>query len=522
MAPVTSFAVTSDGAKNLLEAQLAFINADPALIDSSRTLRARETRNIINAALKHLDTGSSQPVHVWFGPGVLRSMNRANGMDTLSTVAGKAIEYCYPPPTQGQEENRLDNVRRTLSELSLLKARRTKSRRGQKALNPPPSLASFRGPALKLAEDLLASEEDLPVADVVCCLMLLLVTTRVNGLRDIKWGENLSQVAGELPAYRIHLGASRGGTKNSKLFDATTTDDALAALEKAEILSPSLAVLILGEYEKQCTGSNGDPVFAPRLGENTIGTRFKTLTGSTPGEWRRRVAWEAQSLVSEGKLDDSVTAYLVSNMQHESSTHVHDYEGSSGEEQTPSPSRAASTAPAAPAPAASEIDPPRAHASGVRSVESARAPGDQEDRTGGSISQTAETDDSTASTGMDLELSSDTLIESESDSSGDQAGGSAEPPAAPRARTTAGAGRRVGVPAAAAPAADRADAAPSSDDGRLEKVMRIVADADEPSPVLLARLRAARALAPGSTRRHRELCQAADEVIRELKRPRRE
>eukprot|EP01043_Picozoa_sp_COSAG02_P017780 COSAG02_NODE_814_length_16879_cov_4.389928_12_plen_522_part_00 len=521
MAPTLSFAVTSDGADTLLEAQLAFINADPALIDSSRALRTRETKNIVSAALQHLEPDTSQPVHVWFGPDVVRSMNRTSGMDTLSTVAGKAIEYCYPPPARGQEENRPEDVLRTLAELSLLKARRTKSRRGQKAQNPPPSLASFRDPGLKLAERLLSSEEDLAPVDVVCCLMLLLVTVRVNGLRDIKWGDNLSQVAGQLPAYRIRLGASRGGTKNAKRFNATTTDAALAALETAEILSPTLAVEILGKYESQCTGSNGDPVFAPRLGENTIGTRFKTLTGSTPGEWRRRVAWEAQSLVSEGKLDDSVTAYLVSNMQHDPSTHVHDYEGS-GEEQTPSPSRAASTAStapaAAPAPAASEIDPPRAHASGVRSVESARAPGDQEDRTGGSISQTAETDDSATSTGMDLQLSSDTLIGSVS--SGDQPGGSAEPPAAPRARTTAGAGRRVGVPAA--PAADRADAAPSSDDWRLEKIMRIVADADEPSPVLLVRLRAARALAPGSTRRHRELCQAADEVIRELKRPRRE
>ena len=322
------FTNTDDGAAALLAHQLAAIEADGALGESSRAQRVRETKNIIAAAREHLAAGEEHGVHEWFAPGVLRSMQRPKAMDTLGTVAGKCIEYAHPPPDDDADDTRAEGVLRALTELALLKERRTKGRRASKAETPPPPLAQFREPALALAGRMLAADGEMHGVDVCVVLMVLLVTVRVNGLRDLLWGDNVKQVAASAAAYMIQLGTSRGGKKSKKLFAVATTDEALALLDKAGILSPALAVQLLAKWEAQCgTTDSGMLVFAPRFGCNTIGTRFKELTGSTPGELRRRVAWDAARLVHDGTLPESVTAYLCQNMQHDPATHVHDYEG---------------------------------------------------------------------------------------------------------------------------------------------------------------------------------------------------
>ena len=350
------FTNTDDGAAALLAHQLAAIEADGALGESSRAQRVRETKNIIAAAREHLTAGGEHGVHEWFAPGVLRSMQRPKAMDTLGTVAGKSIEYAHPPPDDDADDTRAEGVLRALTELALLKERRTRGRRASKAETPPPPLAQFREPALALAGRMLAADGEMHGVDVCVVLMILLVTVRVNGLRDLLWGENVKQVAASAAAYMIQLGASRGGKKNKKLFVVTTSDEALALLDQAGILSPALAVQLLAKWEAQCdTTGSGTLVFAPRFGCNTIGTRFKELTSSTPGELRRRVAWDAARLVHDGTLPESVTAYLCQNMQHDPATHVHDYEGgdtgSEAEASADSGSEGATTDDEAPPPA---------------------------------------------------------------------------------------------------------------------------------------------------------------------------
>ena len=348
---------TDDGAAALLTHQLAAIEADGALGESSRAQRVRETKNIIAAAREHLAAGEEHGVHVWFAPDVLRSMERPRALDTLGTVAGKSIEYAHPPPDDDADDTRAEGVLRALTELALLKERRTKGRRASKAATPPPPLAQFRDPVLALATRMLAADGEMHAADVCVILMVLLVTVRVNGLRDLLWGDNVKQVAAPATAYTIQLGTS-GGKKNKKLFAVATTDEALALLDQAGILSPALAVQLLAKWEAQCgTTDSGTLVFAPRFGCNTIGTRFKEITGSTPGELRRRVAWDAARLVHDGTLPESVTAYLCQNMQHDPATHVHDYEGGdtgSGSESAASDDEAP---PPAPQPAARRAEP---------------------------------------------------------------------------------------------------------------------------------------------------------------------
>ena len=338
---MTTFTNTTDGAASLLTSQLQYIDDDQALCESSRNTRRREATHVIEAARDHLTAGTDHPIHAWFGPDVLRSMGRPKAMDTLATVAGKAIEYVHPAPPDGDAvDDRPEHIIRTLTELALLKERRTKSRRSAKDATPPPPLSQFRGPALALASTLLGSGDPLLAVDVCMLLMVLLVTTRVNALRDITWGSNVKEIAGDVAAYNITLGANRGGRKNAKFFRVTTTDDALVQLEAAGLLSPSIAVKLLSKWHAQCIAADGELaadhlVFAPRMATNAIGTRFKATTGSTPGELRRRIAWDAAALVHDGELPDSVTAYLVMNMQHDAKTHVHDYEttaSSSGSE----------------------------------------------------------------------------------------------------------------------------------------------------------------------------------------------
>ena len=227
------FTNTDDGAAALLAHQLAAIEADGALGDSSRAQRVRETKNIITAAREHLTAGEEHGVHEWFAPGVLRSMGRPKAMDTLGTVAGKCIEYAHPPPDDDADDTRAEGVLRALTELALLKERRTKGRRASKAETPPPPLAQFREPALALAGRMLAADGEMHGVDVCVVLMILLVTVRVNGLRDLLWGENVKQVAASAAAYMIQLGASRGGKKNRKLFVVTTSDEGIQSIHLA-------------------------------------------------------------------------------------------------------------------------------------------------------------------------------------------------------------------------------------------------------------------------------------------------
>eukprot|EP01046_Picozoa_sp_COSAG06_P054866 COSAG06_NODE_9901_length_1793_cov_1.151122_3_plen_377_part_01 len=152
------FTNTDDGAAALLAHQLAAIEADGALGESSRAQRVRETKNIIATAREHLTAGEEHGVHEWFAPGVLRSMGRPKAMDTLGTVAGKCIEYAHPPPDDDADDTRAEGVLRALTELALLKEHRTKGRRASKAETPPPPLAQFREPALALAKRMLAAD----------------------------------------------------------------------------------------------------------------------------------------------------------------------------------------------------------------------------------------------------------------------------------------------------------------------------------------------------------------------------
>ena len=101
MTTFTTFANTSDGAASLLTSQLQYIDDDQALCESSRNTRRREATHVIEAARDHLTAGTDHPIHAWFGPDVLRSMGRPKAMDTLATVAGKAIEYVHPAPPDG-------------------------------------------------------------------------------------------------------------------------------------------------------------------------------------------------------------------------------------------------------------------------------------------------------------------------------------------------------------------------------------------------------------------------------------
>ena len=324
----TTFANTDEGAAALRRAIIDHINSDPKLIESSREQRRRNAGVIIYAARLLLTADAEHAVHVWFSPEVLRALNRPRSNDALASCAGKAIEYLHPTPREGEEDTRPEAVQRTLAQLELMKARRSAQRQAEKRETPPPPLEQFKEPALKLAKELLAAETMHP-KDVCCVLMILGVNTRVNGFRDAKWGTHISFSDAERPSLRVRMGTPRGG-KNNKLLRCDTADAPMRTLELNGVIAPSTAAAVMHRYYQQVKPADGELVFAPkgkRLGENTIGTRFNKLTDSNPSELRRRIAWETKALVAAGKIDDSVTAYLVQNMQHEASTHVGDYEG---------------------------------------------------------------------------------------------------------------------------------------------------------------------------------------------------